>query len=224
MATAIELPEGGIVVVSQKIVSKGEGRIRVLADVEVGEDASALGRELGKDPAIVQLALDESRRIVRAERDVLICETHAGWICANAGIDASNVPADGSVALLPADADASARRIRAEARAASSATIAVIVADSFGRPWRVGQTDVAIGCAGIAPVDDRRGRPDRDGRELTATVIAIVDQLAAVADLTREKAAGVPVALVRGLEHLVLDEEGPGAVELQRAAGEDLFR
>ena len=141
--------DGDIVVVSQKIVSKAEGRTRRLADVEPGERALDLAARLGKDPAVVQLVLDESTTVVRAANGVLITETAGGWICANAGIDASNVSRDGTVTLLPLDADASARRIRSEVRAACGSAPAVVVSDSFGRPWRLGQTDVAIGCAGI---------------------------------------------------------------------------
>src|SRR5205085_12392854 len=129
-------------------------------------------------PRMVQLVLDESRAVIRAEGGVLITETRGGWICANAGIDASNLPGEESVALLPEDADASARRIRAEVSEAAGASPAVVIADGFGRPWRLGQADVAIGCAGLAPVDDWRGRSDAAGRELSATVIAVADELA----------------------------------------------
>jgi coenzyme F420-0:L-glutamate ligase / coenzyme F420-1:gamma-L-glutamate ligase len=215
---------GDVVVVSQKIVSKAEGRIRRLAEVEPGDEASALAARLGKDPALVQLVLDESRSIVRAERDVLIAETHSGWVCANAGIDTSNLPHDGSVALLPLDPDASARRVRTELRAACGSAPAVVVSDSFGRPWRLGQCDIAIGCAGLGPLDDWRGRRDRSGRELAATVIALADQIAAAADLVRDKDAGVPAAIVRGLADRVTEDDGPGAAALQRPAADDLFR
>jgi coenzyme F420-0:L-glutamate ligase / coenzyme F420-1:gamma-L-glutamate ligase len=215
---------GDVVVVSQKAVSKTEGRVRDLASVEVGEKARSLAAELGKDPRIVQLVLDESRSLIRAERGVLIAETRSGWICANAGIDASNVPGRDRVTLLPEDADASARRIRAEVHAASGVRPAVVVADSFGRPWRVGQVDVAIGCAGLAPVEDRRGRPDREGRELEATEVAIADQVAAAADLARDKGSGEPVCLVRGLDRHVIAEDGPGAAALRRPEADDLFR
>jgi coenzyme F420-0:L-glutamate ligase/coenzyme F420-1:gamma-L-glutamate ligase len=213
-----------VVVVSQKAVSKAEGRVRRLGDVDPSDAARRLADEIGKDPALVQLILDESTRTVRAERGLLITETRAGWVCANAGIDSSNVPGDGIVALLPLDADASARRIRAELGAACGARPAVVVADSFGRPWRIGQTDVAIGCAGLEPLDDWRGRHDREGRELEATAVAVADQLAAAADLARDKAAGVPAVLVRGLGHLVVTSDGPGATALRRPASEDLFR
>jgi coenzyme F420-0:L-glutamate ligase / coenzyme F420-1:gamma-L-glutamate ligase len=224
IAAAVQLQEGDAVAISQKVVSKAEGRTRRLADVEPGERAVELARELDRDPAFVQLVLDESRTVVRAEHGVLIAETRGGWICANAGIDASNVPAGGTVTLLPLDADASARRIRAEIRDAAGVSPAVLIADSFGRPWRLGQADVAIGCAGLTPLDDWRGRRDREGRELEATIIAIADQVAAAADLVRAKDSGVPAAVVRGLGHYVSADDGPGATSLQRPASEDLFR
>ncbi len=212
-----------IVVISQKVVSKVEGRVRRLADVEPGQRARELAGRLDKDPALVELVLAESGRIVRAERGVLITETKAGWVCANAGIDSSNVE-DGFVSLLPEDGDDSARRIRGEIRAASGAAPGVVVADSFGRAWRVGQADVAIGCAGLPPLEDWRGRRDRNGRELAATHLALADELAAAADLVRDKDSGVPGAIVAGLGHLVTEEDGPGARAIPRAAEEDLFR
>ena len=195
-----------------------------LATVEPGERATELAAAHDKDPRVVELILRESRRIVRAEHGVLITETNGGWICANAGLDTSNVAVADSVALLPEDADASARRLRAEIEAAAGARPAVIVADSFGRPWRLGQTDVAIGCAGLAPLDDWRGRTDRSGRELEATEVAIADQAAAAADLVRDKDAGLPAALIRGLDRFVTAADGPGAAALQRPPAEDLFR
>jgi coenzyme F420-0:L-glutamate ligase/coenzyme F420-1:gamma-L-glutamate ligase len=179
---------------------------------------------VGNDPRLVQLALDQSRAVIRAAPGALITETSAGWICANAGIDASNVEREGWVALLPEDADASARRIRSEIRAAYGASPAVVVADSFGRPWRLGQIDVAIGCAGIVPLDDWRGRRDSHGRELAATAIASVDQIAGAADLAREKDSGEPGAVISGLARLVTEEDGPGAAALRRPEAEDLFR
>ena len=224
IAERAQLAEGDVLIVAQKAVSKAEGRVRRLGDIRPGERARELAGELGKDAALVELILAESRRVVRAERGVLIVETASGWICANAGIDASNVEGDDSVVLLPADPDASARRLRAGLRAAAGVAPAVIVSDSFGRPWRLGQSDVAIGCAGLAPVDDWRGREDRPGRELAATAVAVADELAAAADLTRDKASGAPAVLIRGAGHLVTVADGPGAAPLQRPAGEDLFR
>jgi coenzyme F420-0:L-glutamate ligase/coenzyme F420-1:gamma-L-glutamate ligase len=211
------------VVISQKAVSKVEGRVRRLAEVDPGERARELAAELDKDPAMVELVLAESVRVVRAERGVLITETKEGWVCANAGIDSSNLD-EGHVSLLPLDGDDSARRIRAEIEAAIDAAPAVVIADSFGRAWRIGQADVAIGCAGIAPLADWRGRRDRQGGELSATLIAVADQLASAADLTRDKDSGVPGAVISGLGDLVTSDDGPGAGPLRRPAEEDLFR
>ena len=212
-----------IVVVSQKAVSKVEGRVRRLTEVEPGDRARAVAAQLDKDPALVELVLAESRRIVRAERGVLITETDAGWVCANAGIDSSNLE-EGLVSLLPEDGDASARRIRQEIGEASGVTPAVLVADSFGRAWRIGQADVAIGCAGLPPLADWRGKRDQHGRELSATHIALADELASAADLVRDKDSGVPGAIVAGLEDLVTPEDGPGAQAIRRPPEEDLFR
>jgi coenzyme F420-0:L-glutamate ligase/coenzyme F420-1:gamma-L-glutamate ligase len=220
----VALTAGDVVVVSQKAVSKAEGRTRDLSEIEAGEEARELAGRLDKDPALVQAILDESSGIVRAERGVLITETDGGWICANAGVDTSNVPGERAVTLLPVDADESARRIRREFRDACGASPAVVITDSFGRPWRLGQTDIAIGCAGLLPIDDWRGERDRHGTELQATAIAVADQVAAAADLTRDKASGIPAAVIRGLGDLVIAEDGPGAAALQRPRAEDLFR
>jgi coenzyme F420-0:L-glutamate ligase/coenzyme F420-1:gamma-L-glutamate ligase len=212
-----------IVVLSQKIVSKAEGRLRCLAEVVPGGRARELAEKLGKDPALVELVLEESTAVLRAERGVLITETRQGWFCANAGIDTSNLE-PGWVSLLPLDADQSARRIRGEIEAASDTAPAVVIADSFGRPWRVGQADIAIGCAGIAPLADWRGRRDARGTELSATLVATADELAAAADLSRDKDADVPGAIVTGLAELISEEDGPGAAAIRRPASEDLFR
>jgi coenzyme F420-0:L-glutamate ligase / coenzyme F420-1:gamma-L-glutamate ligase len=225
IAAGAEPREGDVVVIAQKVVSKAEGRVRRLSAAIPGAEARRLAATLGKEPALVQLILDESREVLRAERGVLIAETNGGWICANAGIDSSNVAGDGTVALLPRDADASARRIRAELGAAGGCRPAVVIADSFGRPWRVGQTDVAIGCAGLTPIDDWRGRADAHGRTLAATAIAIGDQLAAATDLARDKASGTPAAIVHGAGRWRIEDDGPGAAAaLQRSAEDDLFR
>lgn len=224
IAAAGSPTDAEIVVVSQKVVSKSEGRLRRLADVTPGDHARELAEQTGKDPALVELILAESRAVIRSAPGVLITETAGGWICANAGIDASNLPGVGWVALLPVDADASARQIRDEIKDSSGARPAVIVADSFGRPWRLGQADVALGCAGIAAISDWRGRPDQHGRELAATAVAVVDELAAAADLVRDKDEGVPGVIVSGLEDLVGADHGPGAAGLRRPEQEDLFR
>jgi coenzyme F420-0:L-glutamate ligase/coenzyme F420-1:gamma-L-glutamate ligase len=222
-ALITEVAADEIVVISQKAVSKVEGRVRRLDEVKPGERARELASRVDKDPAVVELVLEESRSIVRAVPGVLITETLGGWICANAGIDSSNL-GEGLVSLLPVDGDASARRIRAEISEASGVSPAVVIADSFGRAWRIGQADIAIGCAGLAPVADWRGRRDRHGRELSATVIALADELASAADLTRDKDSGVPGAVVSGLGDLVVADDGPGAGPLQRPASQDLFR
>lgn len=213
-----------VLVVSQKVVSKAEGRQRDLGAVEPGERARELGAALAKDPRLVELILAESRSVIRAERGVLIVETTSGLICANAGIDASNVPGADTVVLLPVDPDRSARALRGEIAAAAGVAPAVVIADSFGRPWRNGQIEVAIGCAGLEPIDDWRGAHDREGRALGSTAIAIADEVASAADLVRDKASGTPAAVVSGLARYVTAADGPGAAELRRAEAEDLFR
>lgn len=224
-ATGPALADGEIVVVSHKVVSKAEGRVRSLELVRPSPEAERLAGEIGRDPRLVDVVLGESRRIVRAEPRVLVTEHSSGWICANAGVDASNAGADDTVILLPEDPDASARRIRAEMARATDARPGVIVADTFGRPWRIGQTDVAIGAAGVRPVDQWAGRTDAYGRELVATSIATADELAAAASLVRPKDAGLPAAVVRGAAHAWTAEDGPGAAAaIQRPADEDLFR
>jgi coenzyme F420-0:L-glutamate ligase / coenzyme F420-1:gamma-L-glutamate ligase len=223
-ARAGALADGDVVVVSQKVVSKAEGRMRRLSSVIPGAEASKLARILGKEPNLVQLILDESAEVIRAERGVLIVETRHGLVCANAGIDGSNVADPESVLLLPEDPDASARRLRAEIGATAGAQIGVVIADSFGRAWRIGQTEVAIGCAGLVPLDDWRGRRDATGRELLATQIAIADEAAAAADLVRDKAAAVPAAVVGGLGRWVTAADGPGAAAIRRPREDDLFR
>jgi coenzyme F420-0:L-glutamate ligase/coenzyme F420-1:gamma-L-glutamate ligase len=224
IAARAELRDDDVVVISQKVVSKAEGAVRRLNEVEPGAEALQLASGLHKDPALVQVILDQTREVLRAERDVLITETVHGWVCANAGVDVSNVPGEGTVTVLPEDADASARRIRDEIRAAAEVAPAVVIADSFGRAWRVGQADVAIGCAGLEALDDWRGRADRGGNELAATVIAIADEIAAAADLARDKADGMPAVIVRGAGRHVIRGDGPGALSLRRARGDDLFR
>ncbi|MDX6588402.1 MAG: coenzyme F420-0:L-glutamate ligase / coenzyme F420:gamma-L-glutamate ligase [Solirubrobacterales bacterium] len=224
IAAACEPRDNDVIVISQKIVSKAEGRIRDLASVEPSDRAQVLAAELDKSPRLVELILTESREVLRAENGVLIVETNGGLVCANAGIDASNVPGDGMVALLPEDADESARRIRAEIARSGETRPAIVIVDSFGRPWRLGQTEVAIGCAGLRPIDDWRGLTDREGQLLGATMIAIADEVAAAADLARDKASGTPVVVVSGLGRHVTREDGPGAASLRRDADRDLFR
>ena len=175
----------------------------------------------------MQVVLDESLEVLRAERGVLICRTRHGFVCANAGVDASNASQDGgeeTVVLLPRDPDASARRIRARLRELSGARVAVLISDSFGRAWRHGQLDVVIGLAGMQPLDDWRGRTDASGLELRATWLAVADAAAASADLARAKDSREPVVILDGLERFVTDEDGPGALALLRPLHEDLFR
>jgi coenzyme F420-0:L-glutamate ligase/coenzyme F420-1:gamma-L-glutamate ligase len=224
IASRTALRAGDVVAVSQKVVSKAEGRLRRLSSVIPGSEARRLAAVVGKDPALIELILGESRELLRTERGILIVETHHGFVCANAGIDSSNLVESGTVSLLPEDPDASARRIRAEIAEGGGAAVAVVIADSFGRAWRLGQSEVAIGCAGIVPLDDWRGRLDAGGAELAATRIAVADEVAAAADLVRDKAARIPAAVVRGLDRFVTAEDGPGASALRRARAEDLFR
>lgn len=222
--TAGELRDTDVLVIAHKVVSKSEGRIRRLAEVEPGSRALQLAGTLGKDPRHVQVILDESRSVLRASRGVLICITHHGFVCANAGVDASNVPGDDALVVLPRDPDASARNLRARIRNLMNAAPAVLITDSFGRAWRHGQVDVAIGCAGLTPLEDWRGRKDAVGRELRATWIAVADELAAAADLARTKDGALPVVVVRGADRHVSADDGPGAAAIIRPESQDLFR
>ncbi len=216
----IGLLQSDVLVIAHKIVSKAEGRMVTLNEVQPSEQAIELGRELDKEPALVETILRESRSIIRTGGRALIVETHHGFICANAGVDQSNVGAN-KVALLPADPDASARRIRDEIRACTSSTPAVIISDSFGRPWRVGTVDVAIGIAGLKPIKDERGQKDRHGYELKAAVAALADEIAAAAELVMSKTGGIPAVIVRGCE---IEKEEGSVQELLRPPAEDLFR
>ncbi len=219
-SAGVAIGRGDVLVLSQKIVSKAEGRLVLLDDVHPSARARQMADRLHKDPRMMQVVLDESIEVLRAERGVLITRTRQGLVCANAGVDQSNVPGDDIVCLLPLDPDRSARSVRAGLGNGA----AVVIADSFGRAWRLGQADVAIGCAGLAPLDDRRGTRDAEGRELTATLDAIADQAASAAALVRDKAGREGVVIVRGLERYVTDEDGPGAAAIIRPAEEDLFR
>jgi coenzyme F420-0:L-glutamate ligase/coenzyme F420-1:gamma-L-glutamate ligase len=212
-----------VLVVAHKVVSKAEGRLRRLDEVEPGERALELASEQEKDPRLVQVVLDESAEILRAERGVIVSVTRHGFVCANAGVDASNAPA-GTLVTLPLDSDASARGLRARIAELRGVRPAVLITDSFGRAWRTGQTDVAIGAAGLVAVDDWRGRADAHGRELRATAIAVADSIAGAADLARRKDSRRPAVLVSGLGHLVTEEDGPGAAPLRREREQDLFR
>ena len=208
---------GDIVVISHKVVSKAEGRVVDLSSVEPSEDAFRLGKD---DPRLAQVILDEAASVVRAERGIVICETRHGFVCANAGVDRSNVPGEETAVLLPLDPDRSARELRARLPGRPG----VIVSDTFGRAWRVGQVEVAIGIAGVQPLDDWRGRPDAEGRELAATQLATADAIAAASELARAKDSREPVVVVRGLGRWVTEDDGPGAAALVRAREDDLFR
>ncbi len=230
------LRDGEIVAIAHKVVSKAEGAVVALAEVEPSARArelaakadAAAGGQAGdgqrKDPRAVQVVLDQSQEVLRAERGVLVCRTHHGFVCANAGVDASNAADSGTAIVLPADPDASARGLRARLRALTGAQAAVLISDSFGRAWRHGQCDVAIGCAGLVPLDDWRGRTDSAGMELRATWLAVADAIAATADLARAKDSREPVVILDGLERFTTEEDGPGAVALLRPLDEDLFR
>lgn len=215
---------GEIVAIAHKVVSKAEGAVVDLRVVTVSERARAIAVEQGKDPRAVQVVLDQSKEILREANGVLICRTHHGFVCANAGVDASNSIDSETVITLPRDPDTSAQRIRARLRELTGVSVGVLVSDSFGRAWRHGQCDVAIGCAGIAPLEDWRGREDSKGMELRATWLAVADAITALADLARAKDSREPVVIVGGLERFVCEDDGPGASALLRPLEEDLFR
>jgi len=220
-ARAAELRlRGGILAVCQKVVSKAEGRTVELGEVAPSSRARRIADEQQKDPRLVEVILRESRRVVRQGHGVLICETHHGFVCANAGVDLSNAPGEDVAVLLPEDPDASAARLRAALGSRGEGPLAVLVTDTFGRPWREGLVDVAIGCAGIAPLLDLRGERDLRGRELSVTTLATVDGLAAAAGLLMRKDSGVAAVWIEGFE-----AEGEGRVaELVRPPEQDLFR
>ena len=218
-AGAIELSDGALVV-CQKVISKAEGRIVALADVVPSERARQIAAEDDKDPRQVELVLRESARIVRRGHGVLICETKHGFVCANAGVDLSNAPSEDVAVLLPVDPDASSAALRQALIERGAGPLAVVVSDTFGRPWREGLVDVAIGCAGIAPLSDQRGERDLGGRELQVTTTATADQLAAAAGMLMRKDSGVPAVWIEGLPI-----EGNGSVrETLRDPSTDLFR
>ena len=221
IASRISLEAADIVVVAQKIVSKAEGRIRHLADVRASAEAISLVPRLiaQPDPRLVQVVLDESVRVLRSER-TLITETRQGYVCANSGVDHSNVPGSDVVTLLPLDPDASAESLRNGLLQRSGSEVGVIVSDTFGRPWRLGIVNVALGVAGLPALMDLRGRMDDAGKELRATVLAVADGVAAAAGLVMGKTRRTPVVVVRGLE---LEGQGRGR-DLIRPAAEDLFR
>jgi coenzyme F420-0:L-glutamate ligase/coenzyme F420-1:gamma-L-glutamate ligase len=208
------------VVVGQKVVSKAEGRVLRLPDVEPSPATRRMAESLGRDPRLLEVILRESRRVVRMDKGVIITETHHGWICANAGVDQSNVDTD-TVALLPEDPDGSARRLRERLLALAGAEVSVIIADTFGRPWREGLTNVAIGVAGMAALRDYIGEPDSAGRPLQATILAVADELAGAAEIVMGKLDRIPAAVVRGLR---LEPSDGGSKPLLRDPARDLFR
>jgi coenzyme F420-0:L-glutamate ligase/coenzyme F420-1:gamma-L-glutamate ligase len=214
----VELGPADVLVVAHKVVSKAEGRVRRLADVEPSARARELAAEHDKDPRHVQAVLDETAELLRADRGRLICRTRHGFVCANAGVDQSNTGEPETVVLLPEAPDASARALRA-----ALGVGAVVITDSWGRPWRQGQVEVAIGSAGLRALVDHRGRPDRDGREMAASVIAIADEVAAAADLVRGKSSGEPAVRVQGLANILIEESDEGAAALVRPPEDDLF-
>jgi coenzyme F420-0:L-glutamate ligase/coenzyme F420-1:gamma-L-glutamate ligase len=197
-AAGKNLREGDVLIVTHKIVSKAEGRLVDLRAIEPSALAKDFAARYERDPRQIEVVLRESRRIVRMERGLIIAETHHGFVCANAGVDASNVPGDDVVCLLPVDPDASAAKLRDALTAQTYLELAVIVSDSFGRPWREGITNVATGVSGMDPLADYRGQVDPHGHLLEASVLAVADELAAAAELVMGKTAGVPVAIVRG--------------------------
>jgi coenzyme F420-0:L-glutamate ligase/coenzyme F420-1:gamma-L-glutamate ligase len=217
---SIHFENGDILVIAQKIVSKAEGALVRLASVKPSQEALTIAGRLKKDPRAVEIVLRQSRRIVRSDH-VLITETHHGFVCANAGVDHSNVPGSDVVTLLPRNPDRSAKKLAAALRKQTGKRVAVIISDTFGRPWRLGLTNVAIGAAGVPVLLDLRGTPDRHGRLLNATILAVADELAGAAGLLMDKSKGFPVVLIRGYRYKPHFEPAAGII---RPAAEDLFR
>ena len=220
-AVAGDLQTGDVLVVTHKIVSKAESRLVDLRTVEPSPLAEDYATRYGKDPRQIEVVLRESRRIVRMDRGIIISETHHGFVCANAGVDASNVPGNDTVCLLPVDPDASAARLREALAADHGVEVAVLISDSFGRAWRHGITDVAVGVSGMDPVADYRGLNDPHGYPMEASVLAVADELAAAAELVMGKTEGIPLAIVRGYAY----SSAPGsATELLMPPERDMFR
>jgi coenzyme F420-0:L-glutamate ligase/coenzyme F420-1:gamma-L-glutamate ligase len=220
-AVGENLRRGDVLVVTHKIVSKAEGRLVDLRAVEPSALAKGFAARYGRDPRQIEVVLGESRRLVRMERGLIIAETHQGFVCANAGVDASNVPGDDMVCLLPVDPDASAARLRDALADRTGSDLAVIVSDSFGRAWREGITDVAIGVAGMEPLADYRGETDPHGFPLAASILAVADELAAAAELVMGKTARIPVAIIRGYPYEPAAGTGRALI---MPAERDLFR
>ena len=216
----IHFENGDVLVVAQKIISKAEGAVVRLATIRPSPQAQAIAARLKKDPRAIEVVLQQSRRVVRSDH-VLIAETRHGFVCANAGVDHSNVPGEDVVTLLPRDPDLSAKNLAATLRKQTAKRIAVIISDTFGRPWRLGLTNVAIGASGVPVLHDLRGTRDRGGKPLTATILAVADELAAAAGLLMGKSAGTPVILIRGYRYKPSSDP---AASIIRPAVEDLFR
>lgn len=221
ITTAAPVADGDVVVVTSKIVSKAEGATRELAEVRPSAFAVAYGERWSKDPRLVEIVLTESRRIVRMVGPVLITETHHGFVCANSGVDQSSSGAHERIVVLPRDPDGSARRLR-ERFAELGADVAVIVSDTFGRPWREGQTDVAIGIAGLAPMRSYIGDVDPHGHEFRVQELCVVDELAAAAELVKGNTSRIPVAIIRGYEWT--PDDAASMAPVLREASKDLFR
>lgn len=220
-AAKVGLKDGDVLVLCQKIVSKAEGAVVDLGTVTPSAFARQIADMWDKDPRMVEVVLNESSRIVRMKNGVVITESKHGWVCANSGVDASNTLADDVVILLPKDPDASARRLRLAIERERGTSIGVIITDTFGRPWRDGLVEFALGVSGLDPLDDQRGEEDLQGRELHHTVIAVADELAAAAGLLMEKSAAMPAVIVRGYRYTPADV---GSESLKRPADADLFR
>lgn len=220
-AAKVGLKDGDVLVLCQKIVSKAEGAVVDLGTVTPSAFARQIADMWDKDPRMVEVVLNESSRIVRMKNGVVITESKHGWVCANSGVDASNTLADDVVILLPKDPDASARRLRLAIERERGTSIGVIITDTFGRPWRDGLVEFALGVSGLDPLDDQRGEEDMQGRELHHTVIAVADELAAAAGLLMEKSAAMPAVIVRGYRYTPADV---GSESLKRPADADLFR
>jgi coenzyme F420-0:L-glutamate ligase/coenzyme F420-1:gamma-L-glutamate ligase len=216
----IKIKNGDILVVTQKIVSKAEGKLIALDLVNPTEEANQIADITGKDPRIIQIVLNETKNVIRLNERAIISETHHGFICANAGVDYSNIE-DGYVAVLPENPDRSASMIRSRIRGIAGIDIAVIITDTWGRPWRLGQVDFAIGISGISPFKDYRGEQDLMGHTLSVTNIAIVDEIAAAAELVKGKELGIPAVIIRGYEY---EKTESSAITLLRSIDQDLFR
>lgn len=221
-AAGISLTPDDIIIVAQKVVSKAEGRLVDLATITPSEQAIRIAQLQGRDPRLVEAILSESSTLLRIDPHVLITETHHGFICANAGVDRSNVVGDDMISLLPVDPDQSARQLQRELEAATGGALAVIITDTFGRAWREGLTNVAIGVSGLRPLTDLRGQKDDHGKDLSATVLAVADEIAAASGLLMKKTSRIPVVILRGLR--VEQTTSSRATELIRPRERDLFR